>query len=444
MAMAEDMKAFGLPPLTVEMRLRTLVTVRWFAIAGQFITTLAVWLYLQFDFAVFICLLIIGGWAFINAVLTIRYPQSLRLPANASLGLLIMDVVQLSLLLYFSGGLQNPFAILLIVPVIISATALPTRYTMRMSSMVIVAATLLAIWHEPLPWPAGNVLVIPNIYVLGQWVAIVSTLSFTAFYAFRVANEASKLRTALAATELVLEREKNLTTLDGLAAAAAHELGSPLATITVVAKEMERQLEAGSELAEDIALLRSQAERCRSILNRLSSLSLQDSAMLPPRKLSELLEEICEPHREFGIHIDFEIEENADIPFPRTPILVYGIGNLIENAVDFARSRVIIRAEREENHIVLAISDDGEGYQPDLLKRLGEPFISSSTRRRQGAGMGLGIFIANTLLERTGALLTFKNGLRGLLPGAGVILRWPLSDLKTEEDGPVSFDLREK
>lgn len=408
------------------LRLETLIRVRWLAIAGQTIAVLFVALVLGYEFYLSLCLALIAASAWLNVFLRLRYRASFRLTENAAMALLAYDILQLSLLLFLTGGLQNPFSVLLIVPVIISAATQTIREILPLSLLAIAAATLLVFFHLPLPWGAQADLAMPLIFVAGMWVAIVSTLAFTAVYAYRVADEARKLSDALTAVELVLQREQHLSNLDGLAAAAAHELGTPLATIALVSKEMLRELPPDSPMHEDAALLRGQAERCREILQKLASLSQEGDVHIGRLTVSSLLEEVVAPHRDFGIEIELKPGRVEGEPvLARNPGIEHGLGNLVENAVDFAATKVAVDAEWDEARIVVSIADDGPGFTDELLERIGEPFI---TTRRGGdggksGGLGLGLFIAKTLLERSGASIEFANREPG--DGALVTVVWP-------------------
>lgn len=265
-----------------------------------------------------------------------------------------------------------------------------------------------------------------NVMQLGVWCSIASTMAFAAFYAYRVSMEASQLADALAATELVLQREKHLSQLDGLAAAAAHELGTPLATISVVAKEMERELKEDDRFREDVALLRSQSERCRDILRRLTTLSAEDEAHMRRLTLSSMMEEVIAPHREFGIKLEL-IEKSPRAGEPvlnRNAGIMYGLGNLIENAVDYARKTVTVTVEYDPALLIIIIEDDGNGYAPDILTRIGEPYVTTRQRDDTAGGLGLGLFIAKTLLERSGAAISFGNR-DSETPGARIRVEWP-------------------
>ncbi len=422
------------------LRLETLVNIRWLAIGGQTLAVLVVWLYLGFSFSPELCLLLIAASAILNAALRVRYPANQRFSANASATLLAYDIVQLTLLLFLTGGLQNPFAILLVVPVVISATTLSIAHTSVLGALVIVCSSLLVFVYFPLPWIPGEKLELPRIYIAGMWVAIFSSLSFTAIYAFRVADEARKLAEALTATELVLQREQHLSSLDGLAAAAAHELGTPLATITLVAKEMIRELDHNSAMLEDVRLLSSQAERCRQILQKLRSLSAEGDQHIGRMPLSSIMEEVSDPHRDFGVEIMVECpRQDGEPQCIRNPAILYGLGNLIDNAVDHANSRVLFAAGWDQDDVWVTVSDDGKGYDIEIIERIGEPFVRSRARGRKGEGLGLGLFIAKTLLERSGAVLRFSNMLSEDQPGAYVRIDWKRSALEANRN-PIPFD----
>ncbi|MET0574366.1 MAG: ActS/PrrB/RegB family redox-sensitive histidine kinase, partial [Mesorhizobium sp.] len=294
------------PQQSHRLRLNTLIKLRWLAIIGQSTAVLVVAYWLEFPLPVSICFALIALSAWLNLFLAFRYPATHRLRPFAALCIMVFDAFQLAGLLFLTGGLTNPFALLLTVPVVVSATSLPLRMTVFLGAQVVALATLLVFFHMPLPWFRGTELPMPFVYVAGTWVAVVSSIAFTGVYAWRVAEEARMLANALAATELVLQREQHLSALDGLAAAAAHELGTPLATIALVAKEMERELADDPRWHEDVTLLRSQSERCREILKRLTSLSTESEVHLAQLPLTSLIEEVIAPHRDFGISIKLE------------------------------------------------------------------------------------------------------------------------------------------
>jgi two-component system sensor histidine kinase RegB len=393
-------------------RLDTILRLRWLAALGQLAAIFVVAQGLEYDVAIIPCVTIIGVSASLNLVLQTLFNPVHRLEAISAAGLLALNITELAGLLYFTGGLQNPFAFLFLAPVLISATALPTHFTIALGVLAATCTTVLAFFHLPLPWDPADPLVLPQIYLLGVWFSIITAIGVTSLYAFQVTEEARKLSDALAATELVLTREQHLTQIDGLAAAAAHELGTPLATIFLISRELVKTIDKNPELAADLRTMSEQAQRCREILSKITQLN-SSGAPFDQMRISQLIEETVSPHRDFGIAIKVRVAvSNAPEPVGmRNPAILYGVGNILENAVDFAREQVEVNAWWNADAIVLSISDDGPGIPPDLLKRIGEPYLSRRRNTDDGPrrGLGLGVFIARTLLERTGAKVTFSN-----------------------------------
>ena len=418
-------------------RLDTILRLRWLAVLGQLAGIFIVVQGLEFDVEVIPCLTVIGLSALLNLVLQIAINPMQRLEPAYAAALLALNIVELAVLLFFTGGLENPFSFLFLAPVLISATALPFRLTIALGALAIVCASALVFFHFPLPWDSDDPLVLPPIYLFGVWLSIAVAIGVTSLYAFQVAEEARQLSDALAATELVLTREQHLTQLDGLAAAAAHELGTPLSTIFLISRELERTVVDNSPLAGDLKTLREQTQRCRDILAKITQLSAT-GAPFDRMLLSTLIEEAVAPHRDFDVAIKVRIAIGVT-PEPvgiRNPAILYGVGNILENAVDFARAAVEVNASWNKETVEIQISDDGPGIAPDILKRIGEPYLS----RRRGAdeaqgehgGLGLGVFIARTLLERTGATISFTNR---VFPehGAVVQIAWPRDRFETTE-----------
>ncbi len=419
-------------------RLDTLVRLRWLAAIGQTVAVLVVHYVFDFNLPLTACLLVIACSAALNLVLRLRFRPIQRLEPDRAAWLLAFDIIQLALLLFLTGGVENPFVFLFLGPVLISATALPPRMTLMLGALAALCATALVFFHLPLPWVSDEPLELPPIYLLGVWFSLLVALGVIGAYSWQIAEEARLLTDALAATELVLAREQHLSQLDGLAAAAAHELGTPLSTIAVVVRELERALEPTSPHSEDVKLLREQAQRCREILAKLTQLSAS-SEPFDRSKLSALIEEVVAPHRNFGVAIDVALpaDRAAEPVGEHNPAIIYGLGNLVENAVDFARERVEVAARWSDGEVVIAIADDGPGFAPEILDRIGEPYLTSRGRPPGGegeiSGLGLGVFIAKTLLERTGAALTFANR-AAPEHGASVRVRWRREDY--ERPGP--------
>lgn len=424
-------------------RLDTILRLRWLAVLGQLATIFVVTQGLDFDAPVVPCVTIIGLSALLNLTLQSQFNPVHRLEPGYAAALLALNIGELAALLFLTGGLQNPFSFLFLAPVLISATALPTRMTIALGIFAAACATALGFFHLPLPWNSDEPLVLPPTYMVAVWLSIVLAIGVTSLYAFQVTEEARKLADALAATELVLTREQHLTQIDGLAAAAAHELGTPLSTIFLISRELEESVQKNGldeQARSDLRTLREQAQRCRDILGKITQLSAQ-GAPFDRMPLSMLIEEAVAPHRDFDIAIKVRIAlSDATEPVGmRNPAVLYGIGNILENAVDFARERVEVNARWNREVVEIVISDDGPGIPPDILKRIGEPYL---TRRRGGdtpgvrRGLGLGVFIARTLLERTGAKVSFTNR---VFPdhGAVVTIAWPRSSFETSEVAPA-------
>src|SRR6266480_227820 len=282
-------------------RLDTILRLRWLAVLGQLAAIFIVVQGLEFDLPVLPCVGIVGLSALLNLVLQITFNPMQRLEPAYAAALLALNIVELAGLLFFTGGLQNPFSFLFLAPVLISATALPIRLTIALGALAIACASALVFLHMPLPWDGDEPLVLPPIYLFGVWLSIVVAIGVTSIYAFQVTEDARQLSDALAATELVLTREQHLTQLDGLAAAAAHELGTPLSTIFLISRELEKSVQEGP-LAGELSTLREQAQRCRDILAKITQLSAT-GAPFDRRKLSTLIEETVAPHRDFGVKI---------------------------------------------------------------------------------------------------------------------------------------------
>lgn len=421
------------------LRLQTAVRLRWFGVVGQLVTVCFVYLGLGFPLPFGICLAFIALSAWLNVFLRIRYPARHRLGTALATWLLAYDILQLSALLYLTGGIENPFTFLLVAPVTVSAATLPPRNTIALGLLGATATVLLAFHHLRLPWLPGQEFELPSIYNVGLLASVLSGMIFLALYAWRLAKESRQMADALAATEMVLAREQQLHALDGLAAAAAHELGTPLSTITVIAKELARDAPTGTQLAEDLALLQTQATRCREILKKLTRTPSEPDLLHARMSVTQLIEEAASPYRGFSTELVVVAagpeagDDGTSPPEPigeRRPGVIYGLGNLVENAVDFASTRVEITATWSAHDVAITIADDGPGVPPDVMDALGEPYVTTRPARPRGpttdgepSGLGLGFFIAKTLLERSGANVSLDNRERPQ-HGAVVKISW--------------------
>jgi two-component system sensor histidine kinase RegB len=416
--------------LGTSVRLGTLNNLRWLAVVGQGAALLAVRLLLNFDFPVAYASAAVGASAILNVVLAVAYPSSKRLTARGATAFLAYDILQLAVLLYLTGGIENPFALLFLAPVVVSAATLDVTSMLLLGGLAAAAISVLARVHLPLPWTAGEAFRLPDLYQYGIWIGLLLGIGFTSIYAWRIASEASRMSAALSATQLALAREHRLAALGSLAAAAAHELGTPLATIAVVAHELARE-RVDDPHAEDFQLLRAEAERCRAILTRLAEPEeavLGQAERLP---LGALLDDLAVPHRGVDVRITVEMQEGVPPKVWRVPEVLHGLGNLIENAADFAAREVRLKASWDDQTLTVDVLDDGPGFAAEIFEQIGEPYVTSRPRKRNAGeqdqagnqeGMGLGFFIAKTLIEQTGGTLNARNRSRG---GAVVSARWP-------------------
>jgi len=431
------------------LRLQTAVRLRWFGVIGQLVTVCFVYLVLGFALPFGICLAFIALSAWLNVFLRILYPVRTRLNTALATCLLAYDILQLSALLYLTGGIANPFTFLLVAPVTVSAATLPPRNTIALGLLGALATILLLFYRLPLPWHRAAEFDPPMLYNVGLLASVLSGMMFLALYAWRLAKESRQMADALAATEMVLAREQQLHALDGLAAAAAHELGTPLSTIAVVAKELNKSARADSQFAEDLALLQTQAVRCREILRKLTRGPTEPDPLHARMSITQLIEEAAGPYRGFSAELvvtaspepDTEGEALNEPVGERRPGVLHGLGNLVENAVDFARERVEIAARWSARDVIIEITDDGHGVPADVMDALGDPYITTRPTRPRGqtkdgepAGLGLGFFIAKTLLERSGATVALENRPR---PARGAIVKisWPRPAFESKQRG---------
>jgi two-component system sensor histidine kinase RegB len=425
-------------------RLRTMIYLRWVAVAGQFAAvTIAPQLFglqLELDW----CYFAIGVSVIGNLIATFLFPENMRLSEHQNLAMIIFDLLQLSFLLFLTGGLNNPFTLLLLGPVTISAAALSLRSTLGLCAIAIVSVTLLAYFHIPLRTQSGDILQIPELFMFGQWIALIIAVIFTSAYSRRVTSEVHLMSEALTATQLALAREQKLTDLGGVVAAAAHELGTPLATIKIASAELVHELSEHPELREDAELIVQQTDRCRDILRDMGRAG-KDDLHMRQAPLITVVESAAEPHMDRGKTVLFNTlsatgSAGTQPAILRMPEIIHGLRNLVQNAVDFAETTVWIELRWNVDTITVRILDDGMGFPNQLLGRLGDPFMGRRRRAKRDAtrpeyeGMGLGLFIAKTLLERSGASLRFANGVDetgslGKQVGAIVEVRWPRNSI---------------
>jgi two-component system sensor histidine kinase RegB len=439
------MSETSLPPLAVDarsawIRLRTLILLRWLAVLGQSTTVVFADAALGVRVPHTPCALVIGAAAAFNFVAMTLVAENRRLSEREAMLTLLFDICQLGALLYLTGGLGNPFALLIMAPVTISAAALTRRATIVLGIAAAAVISLLARFHVPLTLATGEEPEMPAVLAAGTWTALLIGTAVLAVFVRRVADETFSMSRALAATQMALAREQRLSALGGLVAAAAHELGTPLATIKLVSTELVGELAGHPDLQEDARLVRAQADRCSEILR---SMRPSEDTLVRYAPFASVAEEAAAPHAERGVRIVVRvdgapIDPTNPSPQPlvsRSPEIIQGLRNLVQNAVDFARSTVWIDLDWTQSEIRAVIGDDGPGYPGELIGRIGDPFVRGvrSEERPGYDGMGLGLFIAKTLLERSGARLHFDNGTEqsggpvdlASPPGAVVTVVWP-------------------
>ena len=409
---------------------RSLITIRWHSIVGQLVAIVFAYYGIEASLSLPACLATVFAAVILNLAAVWHRRQRLRLSAMQATLFLAFDVLQFSLLLYLTGGVDNPFAIFLLAPIAVATGLLRFWAVASLTALSMVCLTLNAIWHLPLPWVHGA-LALPPWYTWVIWFTLILSMTFIAVYSWGVARETRRMRRALNAAQAELASANQMTAMGALAAAVAHELGTPLATISLVSHELLRDLEPDSPIQEDVELLVSQSERCRQVLAdfaRNPSAEGGDPYRVIP--LDALVEEAASAHRVADKTLEVKATPFMQAVDPdvagtlmvsRRPELVHGVGNIVQNAFQFAKIKVTVEVEWNDDDVWVIVSDDGPGFTPALLQKVGEPYISTRANLRSGH-MGLGVFIAKTLLERTQARVTFGNRQNG---GARVIMRWP-------------------
>ena len=413
----------------IQLDKRTLVILRWIAIIGQYLTISIVYFVLKFELPFFYCSTIILIGILTNFYLQFQFKKN-QLNNFTSTFFLFYDLIQLSLLLYLTGGVTNPFTILLIVPAIVSSTFLTLRSTINLSFITIIILILLTINHLPLPHSGELHFHVPDIYLYAVPIAIIIGLTFLTYFGVRFGIESRKRTEALNKLELILAKEHELESIGLQAAAAAHSLGTPLSTITVIARELEKEIGNNPKYSKDIDLLLSETKRCSDILKDLSRDQLEEDSFLSDIKIEELLSAIVRSFTEISEKkISLLVEQNKLNPqIERTLEITYGLRNFIGNAVKYSNSSVDVILESNNKITEVKVCDDGPGFSEDILNVLGEPYIRSKNKIISSkSGLGLGTFIGKTLLERMKANVSFDKCPN--INGAMVTIKWQTRDL---------------
>lgn len=388
---------------------RTLITVRWVHIAGQILAILIGILLLEIQLPIMPIIGCVMLLTSINAF-AIAFHRHARLGENGAAIYLALDITQLALLLYFTGGFENPFSMMMIAPVAVAAAVLNLPRMVVLAFLSILLATLLSIWHRPLSWPGGEVVITPS-YMLGEQIALIFALAFIASYVWRISYEFRHIQNALHDTQMTVYRQRQLSALGAQAAAAAHELGSPLSTISIIAKDLYREYANDPELKDDLTLLVEQSKRCSDILKDFSiNPERVEDPLVTAQPLASFLHDLATQYRHERPDIIVDIIDDpalGGVTMTHSAELVRGLGNLVQNAIQYARARVTLTLQVQGNRIRILIRDDGDGFSPQVLARIGEPYLS--TKRRGEQNMGLGLFISQTLLESRGSQVRFRN-----------------------------------
>ena len=410
---------------------KTLVILRWIAIVGQLIAINLVYFYLNLNFPILLAYLIILFGLVSNYILQFKF-KSIQLKDFYASLFLIYDLIQLTLLLYLTGGISNPFTILMIVPTIVSSTFLSMGTTIILGFLTIAFLFFLKIFHFPLPGIHENAITFPKLYLIGYFIAIIISLVFLGYFGIRFSGESKRRSDAINKLQQVIAKEYELESLGGQAAAAAHSLGTPLATINVVATELKKELKGNENFSKDIDLLITQTKRCGEILKKISKKQIIEDQFFNKTKLDDLLDEIITSFKETSSKkflLTFKDNKN-DYSFQRSPELIYGLRNFIGNAAKFSKSVVEIILISDNENIQVKINDDGPGFPDDIKEIIGEPYIKSKSMQvSSNSGTGLGTFLGKTLLERQSASLIFTKDTK--LGGASVVISWNIDNLKS-------------
>lgn len=411
--------------IAAPIQMRTLVLLRWVAIFGQ-LTAVIVAIMLDLRFPVLPALLLILASSGMNLWLYLQGPR--RATSRNVIIQLLFDVVQIAALLFLTGGIDNPFALLMLAPVTIAATAVNARRTLLLGLATVALITFIAFFAIPLEFADGTTHDTDSLYELGHWAALVIGVFFFSGYAHRVTTELSASSNALFAIQTALSREQRLQHLGGVVAAAAHEMGTPLATIKLITSELKDELQDRPDLSDDLSSLQDSVTRCAQILRSMGRAG-KDDLLVHSAPLQTVLEDAAEPHMSRAKEIRIDAVNTS---IRRDPAVIHALRNLIQNAVDFSKRQVEISGRVDAVHLTVMIRDDGPGFPQGFIPRIGDPYLTSrrpSSNRSGYEGMGLGLFIAKTLLERSGAELTFVNGDSGAI----VIVRWPLDRLSVND-----------
>ena len=399
----------------INLRLRTLTLIRWIAVFGQLGAIVVSFYYLDFIFNIYQAFFLILCSAVLNIIIMIRYPLTKILNFTETFYFLFYDLIQLVLLLSLTGGLTNPFCVLILAPIVIAATYLDLKRTILIVSISAISLTILTFFYFPLE--SDQLGINKNDFsrfgIFSIWAALLIALVFISAYCFKVADESRKNTRALRETQLALSNEEKVSALMSLTAAAVHELGTPLSTISVIAKELMNNTNKEDLNHDDLVLINSQIKRCSNILERLrtDSFSEKSNEFINKLDFKRMINEIIDSYQNEKIEFIVQTEEYFDtnnITILRSPEIIHSISNIVDNAIKHAKKRVIVNLKDSVNDILIEIIDDGEGFSQDIYPLLGEPYVGKSTKNKH-KGLGLGLFISKNLLGKNFGDIKFLN-----------------------------------
>ena len=399
----------------INLRLRTLTLIRWIAVFGQLGAIVVSFYYLDFIFNIYQAFFLILCSAVLNIIIMIRYPLTKILNFTETFYFLFYDLIQLVLLLSLTGGLTNPFCVLILAPIVIAATYLDLKRTILIVSISAISLTILTFFYFPLE--SDQLGINKNDFsrfgIFSIWAALLIALVFISAYCFKVADESRKNTRALRETQLALSNEEKVSALMSLTAAAVHELGTPLSTISVIAKELMNNTNKEDLNHNDLVLINSQIKRCSNILERLrtDSFSEKSNEFINKLDFKRMINEIIDSYQNEKIEFIVQTEEYFDtnnITILRSPEIIHSISNIVDNAIKHAKKRVIVNLKDSVNDILIEIIDDGEGFSQDIYPLLGEPYVGKSTKNKH-KGLGLGLFISKNLLGKNFGDIKFLN-----------------------------------
>jgi len=408
---------------------KTYINLRWIGIVGQVVTINSVAFIFEFKFNFILANIIVLIGALSNIFLIYFFKKN-QLQEKTSLIFLTIDILQLSFLLYLTGGIINPFSIFLIIPSIFASNSLSIKMNILLIFFTISSIILLTFFHNELPSPL-NSYIFNNYYYYSVPLALIIALIFLSFFAITFGSESVLRKDALDKIQQLIAKEHELVSLGGQAAAAAHSLGTPLSTIKLITQELSESLKGNKNIEKDLILLNQQVKRCSKILKKLSlNPEIDDEFIDHDLTLSNYINEIISSFKNISKKIFlFNDNQNTNpIKFKRSIEIIYGLRNFIGNANKFAKEKIFITINSNSEFTEVVIEDDGVGFPNDVLDKIGEPYIRSKEKNyKNKSGLGLGIFIGGTLLERNFAKITFRNSITR--NGAEVIIRWNNKDL---------------